>query len=271
MYSEYYGLTFNPFDKQQLTEKERYESKDFSEATKRLNYLKDIQGIGVFTGKSGIGKSYTLKCFASSLNPNLYDIRYMCLTTVSVKEFYKGLCSALGLSVYGGKSVLFCAVKEQIYSMSTEKGAPLILVIDEAQFLPQSILNDLRMLMNFNYDTRNCFTMILSGENYLNRTLKGAANDSLRQRILVHYNFQGLSPDEVTKYIVHKLEKAGGSKALINDAALTAIASSAQGCPRVIDGIMREAISIGAQNEKKVIDQETIEAAIEMRQIVYQE
>ena len=84
MYSEYYGLTFNPFDKQQLTEKERYESKDFSEATKRLNYLKDIQGIGVFTGKSGIGKSYTLKCFASSLNPNLYDIRYMCLTTVSV-------------------------------------------------------------------------------------------------------------------------------------------------------------------------------------------
>lgn len=49
MYSSFYGLTFNPFDKQQLKEKDHFISRDFTEMTNRLNYLKDIRGIGVFT------------------------------------------------------------------------------------------------------------------------------------------------------------------------------------------------------------------------------
>lgn len=49
MYSSFYGLTFNPFDKQQLKEKDHFISRDFTEMINRLNYLKDIRGIGVFT------------------------------------------------------------------------------------------------------------------------------------------------------------------------------------------------------------------------------
>ena len=49
MYNSYYGLTFNPFDKQQLKEKDHFISRDFNKMTNRLNYLKDIRVIGVFT------------------------------------------------------------------------------------------------------------------------------------------------------------------------------------------------------------------------------
>ena len=45
MYSSFYGLTFNPFDKQQLKEKDHFISRDFTEITNRLNYLKDIRGL----------------------------------------------------------------------------------------------------------------------------------------------------------------------------------------------------------------------------------
>ena len=51
MYNSYYGLSFNPFDKQQLKEKDHFISRDFTEMTNRLNYLKDIRGIGVFTAR----------------------------------------------------------------------------------------------------------------------------------------------------------------------------------------------------------------------------
>ena len=68
MYNSYYGLTFNPFDKQQLKEKDHFISRDFTEMINRLDYLKDIRGIGVFTARPGMGKSYALRCFASSLN-----------------------------------------------------------------------------------------------------------------------------------------------------------------------------------------------------------
>ena len=57
MYNSFYGLSFNPFDKQQLKEKDHFISRDFQEMTNRLNYLKDVRGIGVFTARPGMGKS----------------------------------------------------------------------------------------------------------------------------------------------------------------------------------------------------------------------
>ena len=45
MYNSYYALTFNPFDKQQLKEKDHFISRDFTEMTNRLNYLRDIRAL----------------------------------------------------------------------------------------------------------------------------------------------------------------------------------------------------------------------------------
>ena len=74
MFSSYYGLSYNPFDKQQIQEKDHFVSHDYNEMINRLTYLKEIRGIGVFTARPGMGKSYALRCFAASLNPSLYHI-----------------------------------------------------------------------------------------------------------------------------------------------------------------------------------------------------
>ena len=58
MYTDYYGLSFNPFDKQMVKEKDAFESEDFREMTARLEYLKEIRGIGVFTASPGMGKTF---------------------------------------------------------------------------------------------------------------------------------------------------------------------------------------------------------------------
>ena len=70
----------------------------------RLNYLKDVLGIGLFTASSGMGKSHSMRCFKDSLNENLYDMHYICLSTVSVGEFYKLLCEELGLAAQKSKA-----------------------------------------------------------------------------------------------------------------------------------------------------------------------
>ncbi len=43
MYTDFYGLSFNPFDKQMIKEKDAFESEDFREMTARLEYLKEIR------------------------------------------------------------------------------------------------------------------------------------------------------------------------------------------------------------------------------------
>ena len=216
--------------------------------TNRLNYLKDIRGIGVFTARPGMGKSYALRCFAASLNPSLFHMEYLCLSTISVADFYKQLCFILGVPEKGGKTGMFKAIQEQITYLYKEKRQPLLLAIDEAQY---------------GYDSVNYFTLILCGESHLNDTLRKPVHEALRQRITVHYNYAGLSDDEVSRYILHKLQLAGASTSIIDPAALAAAHSFTQGNPRLIDNLMTDALTISSQQERKVIDAETIRAAVE--------
>ena len=262
MYNDFYSLAFNPFDKQQLPEKDCFLSGDFKEMSSRLNFLKDTRGIGLFTASPGMGKSFCLRCFAKSLNPNLYHMEYLCLSTISVADFYKQLCAILGVSDKGGKTGMFKAIQEQIYYLYREKRQPLLLAIDEAQYLSNGILNDIKMLMNYGYDSVNCFTLILCGESHLNAILRKQIHEALRQRITIHYNYQGLSDSETIDYVVHKLGCAGSSKAIIEESALKAVAGHAHGNPRLIDNLMNDAILIGAQQEKKCIDTDVILAAV---------
>jgi type II secretory pathway predicted ATPase ExeA len=227
----------------------------------RLNYLKDIRGLGVFTAVTGMGKSFALRCFEQGLNKNLYQLHYICLSTVSVADFYKQFCELLGLPNKGGKAMMFKSLKERIFYLYKEKRCPVIVVIDEAQYLGTGILMDLKMLMNFQYDSLNCFSLILSGEPHLNNNLQKPVNEALKQRITVNYNFSGLDPDEVGKYISHKISVAGGSADIIGKDALQTIVGFCHGNPRVIDKMMSNALILGAQLGKPCIDSETILAA----------
>ncbi len=266
-FTDYYGLSCTPFDKSALKEKDHFESSDFREMTSRLNYLKDVRGVGVFTARPGMGKTYVLRCFAAGLNPNLYHMEYICLSTVGVTDFYKQLCEILGLSQAGGKPALFKAIQEQIYYLYREKRQPLILAIDEAQELSTGILNDLKMIMNFKYDSLNCFTLILCGESHLNNTLSKPVHEAIRQRITVHYDFRGLSAAEIPDYVRHKIHVAGGADSIIDDAAMASVHSLSQGNPRIIDALMTDALTLGAQMDRKVIDADVIRAAANNRQL----
>lgn len=267
MDNAYYGLSHNPFDKQLLKESDSFHSDDHKAMISRLEYLKDIRGIGVFTASPGMGKSYALRCFAKSLNQNLNQMAYICLSTISVSEFYKQFSQLLGLEIKGGKTTMFKNIQERIYYLYKEKRKPLIIAIDEAQYLNAGILKDLKMLMNHGYDSVNCFSLILAGEPHLNYTLEKPIHEALKQRITVHYNYVGLSDDEVCQYIHHKLANAGGASSIINDAAISATHSYSRGNPRLIDNVMNYALDLGSQMDKKTIDADVIMAAIEAQSL----
>ena len=259
--NSFYGLSCNPFSKKALNAKDCFESNDYRQMIDRLNFLKDVNGIGVFTAKPGMGKSFVLDCFNKSLNTNLHQMLYICLSTISVGEFYRQLCDILGLDARGGKTVMFKAIQDRIFYLFKEKRCPLILAIDEAQYLNSGILNDLKMLMNYQYDSLNCFSLILSGETRLNFNLEKPVHEALKQRITVHYNFKGLSPDEISDYIHHKISLAGGASSILAPNAIPTIAGFCHGNPRIIDNLMSDALVLGIQLNAKTIDAEVIMAA----------
>jgi type II secretory pathway predicted ATPase ExeA len=262
MFNGYYGFTRNPFDKHFLTEKDAFDSRDHVEMTSRLSYLKNIRGIGVFTSPPGFGKTFALRCFVKTLDRNLHEAAYVCLSTDNTTEFYRQFCMALGIDAPHGKPAMYRAIQERLYHLFKEKRKPFLLILDEAHELSTDILKDLKMIMNHDFDSVNCFTMVLAGEPHLNRTLEKAVHEALRQRVAVHYGFGGLSDQETEQYLFHKIRVAGAAGPILGDGTVPGIIGYAGGCPRLVDNLMNEALTLGAQLEKPSLDPETIMAAV---------
>jgi len=83
MYLSYYGMKCNPFDKN-ISTKDAFESEDFANAISRLNYLKEVKGLGLIIGSPGLGKTFLLRYFNESLNKDLYKVIYIYITNIIV-------------------------------------------------------------------------------------------------------------------------------------------------------------------------------------------
>src|SRR5690554_3939605 len=235
MFTVYYGMDFNPFSKE-IDIKHHFKSTDYVQATSRLEYLKKSKGIGVLTGEPGCGKTFSLRCFSNSLNKNLYKIVYIPITTLTVKEFYRALCDGLGVIPSYKKVDLFKQIQESIYTYSTKNITPVI-VIDEVQFISNSILDDLRIILNFDMDSKNYCIAILCGQPKLVLQLNRQAHEALRQRVTVNFAFKGLTREEVKDYILSRLKCSGVSEPIFEDNSYEFIFSSTGGCVRQINNL----------------------------------
>lgn len=259
MFKQFYNMTMNPFEKS-IKEKDAYLSRDLKEMISRLEYLNDTRGIGLFTATPGSGKTFALRCFAKKVNPNLTKVIYLCFTTVSTTEFYRQFCVSLGIEPSTRKSDMFKSIKDYMESMSNDKRVHYILVWDEAQYLNNDILKDLKLLMNFSMDSKDCFSLVLIGQPVLNNILDKQIHEALKQRIVINYNFEGLSEVEAIDYIHSRLSISGASPKIFDDNAALAAYRSCAGSIRRLNMILTKALIMGAQHEKNVIDTDIIMA-----------
>lgn len=257
MYRSYWGMEFNPFDKE-LLESKFYHGTDYEETMKRLEYLRNIRGIGLFTGLPGTGKTACLRAFASGLNPNLYKVIYLQMTTISTNEFYKDLAMGLGLEPAYRKIDNFRTIQERIRSMYREQKVTLVIIIDEAQYLSRYILADLKLLMNFDMDSRNYAVLILAGQPVLNNTLSMQLHEALRQRIVINYNLCGMTMDEVASYATDRMKLCGVTQEVFEKSALEAAFGCCGGSIRRLNNLLHKALMIGCEQKSSSITTEII-------------
>ena len=260
MLKTFWGMEFNPFDRG-ISEKSCFKSIDFNQATARLEHLKNVKGIGLFTGLPGTGKTYTLRCSAAALNTNLYKIVYIPLSTVTVMEFYRSLAFGLDLEPASKKVDLFKSIQERITSLTKDKRITPFIVIDEAQYLKTEVLNDIVLLLNFDMDSKNYAIFILNGHPTLNNTLSKQVHEALRQRIVINYNFEGISRCEMESYISSRLEICGVHESIFNPNSLEAIYSCCSGSIRKLNSMVEKCLLIGAQTKTRIITTEMVMSA----------
>lgn len=258
MYKLFYGLSFNPFEKG-LPSQYVFESADYKEFSSRMEYFKAAKGFACVYGEPGSGKTTSLRAFTAKLNPQLFRVVYLPLSTTTVQDFYRHLAMGLGLLPKFRKVELFHQIQEQIVKSAVQKNLTTFIIIDEAQFIQHAILHDLRLLFNFQMDSKNYACVLLIGQPLLLNLLSLQIHLPLKQRIAIHYGFKGLSKDEVPSYLTTLLKAAGVTEPLFTPEAIEAIYAFSSGFPRKINALAEKALLLGCQEKTKAIDAEIIQ------------
>src|SRR5271157_3776702 len=119
--------------------------------------------------------------------------------------------------------------------MALNKRVTPIIILDEAQNIPGFMLEEIRLLSNFDFDTKSIVRFVLSGHKLLQQRLAGLENEALRQRITLKFHLQGLTLEETCGYIRHQLTIAGSSASLFTDPVMIKIYEDSKGLPRMIN------------------------------------
>ena len=250
-YHTRYGLEFNPFVKN--SKEILVDTKEAKEVSFRLDYLAKTKGFGLLTGAPGRGKTTAIRNWAASLNPSLYNVVYSSLSTLTVQDFYRNLAQELGAQPAFRKPDNFRLIQNEITRLALEKRKTPVIIIDEANYISNAVLNDLKMLFNFEMDSRDRAVVLLAGLPLLNATLRLTIHEPFRQRIVMNYNMEGISKEEGRTYISKKLAGAGCHHTVFEDAAVEAILNAADGTPRIINKLCNACLLIGDSSNAATI------------------
>ena len=127
-YISRYGLEYNPFIKN--SKEYLVETNEYNEVMFRLNYLLNNKGFGVLTGSPGNGKTTIIRNWAKSLNPSLYKVVYVALSTLTTHEFYKNLAATMELEPASNKSTNFKNIQNEINRYYLDKRITPVIIID---------------------------------------------------------------------------------------------------------------------------------------------
>jgi len=257
-----YGLEFNPFLKN--SKDILIDTSEYREISHRLDFLLQSKGFGVITGQPGRGKTTAIRNWAMGLNKSKYKVVYISLSTVTVLEFYKQLATELGLESKYKKNENFRIIQTEINRLSIEKKVTPVIILDEANYISSAILNDLKIMFNFEMDSKDRAVVLLVGLPQLNNTLRLTHHEPLRQRIIVNYHMEELNKEESRKYIEEKIKSSGGVlEEIAENNAIEAVVNAGSGTPRVINRIFDNALKIGSLRNEKMISAETIMKAVD--------
>lgn len=265
MYCEFYQLTERPFN---VTPDPKflYLNARYREALASLNYgITQRKGFITLIGEAGTGKTTLLKKLLEDLDTKTKSV-FIFNTNVTFEEILEYIFAEFDLPVHNGKKLYMLQRLNSFLLEELRGGSNVALLIDEAQDLEFSVLEDLRLLSNLETAKEKILQIVLSGQPELGQKLSNPILRQLRQRIGINCRLLPLSRDEITEYIRFRLQAAGcPDLRLFSREAEDQIYHFSRGIPRLVNVVCDNALVIGYALGKKRIGADVItEAAADL-------
>lgn len=265
MYAEYYKLTGKPF---QLTPDPDLfvETETHKRALAYLTYgLSQNEGFVVVTGEVGAGKTTLVGRLIRQNLGSETMIGSIVTSQVDSDSMLKLALSAFNIPSDGTQKADHLRAFERFLRMQAAEGKKTVLVVDEAQNLTFDALEELRMLSNFQDDSRPLLQTVLVGQPEFRATISGSPElEQLRQRVIASHHLMPMQADEVKLYIEERLRRSGWQgNPSFSDEAIAALARASRGVPRSLNNLAGRALLFAALDERSDIDAALVEDVIE--------
>jgi len=242
MYLDFHGFRERPFN---LTPDPHFVflSKTHKEAFAHLLYgIHDRVGFIGLTGEVGSGKTTVLRALLSQLDPEHHRTALIFNPCLSAPELLQNINREFGITTSSNTLGPLEALNQFLLQQNAE-GHTAVLIIDEAQDLEASALEQIRLISNLETDREKLIQIILSGQPELAQILERNEMRQLSQRIVVRYHLQPMDFQDTVDYVSHRLQVAGGRNGLIfSRGALKQIYRYSQGLPRLINAACDRAL-----------------------------
>lgn len=264
MYETFYGLKEEPF---RLTPDSRlcFNHPSYKNAKAYMQYaLYRREGFVVVTGQPGTGKSTLISDLTSEFDGGQVKFTSINCTQVQADDLIRLI--ALNFELDGTteyKSLLLHGLK-QLFLKLHQEGRRSLLIIDEAQDLPEGALEELRLLTNLQQNNQPLLQIFLVGQSELRKTIRSPQLEQLHQRIVATCHLEPLNPDDTENYIMYRLEQVGwNDNPTFDPRVFEPIQKVSKGIPRLINLVCSRLMLHGMVEEKSHIDMKDLKVVLD--------
>ncbi len=259
MYKSYYGLRKKPFPTTPDPD-HVYMSRGYAYTYAHLEYaLREDRGFLIITGEPGSGKTSLINLLVKEFE-TVFRIEIMRPDVGKPGSFLETFCLQLGVDLTGIGTTEILGTIKKFLIRQRGAGNRVIFIVDDAQNLPDTALEEIRILANLEINKRYLVQIILVGQKGLGeKLLKNKLRQFIR-RVTVCCRLQGLEHDEIKQYISYRLKTVGESAypEIFDKGAIEAIYYNSKGIPKIVNIISEAALLYGYADELKIINEEVI-------------
>lgn len=263
----FFGFNKIPFTKYIWSSK-MFEARSQRELLEGLHYSLEVRGISLVIGSPGSGKSITLRKFKDELSPQYYQPFYLWNTRVSPVGFLRSLCRTFQLPLRPYIADMFDAVNIYLGGLEDTLGKYPVLIFDECDNLSREVLEYIRLLMNYQMDSEERFSVVMCGTEKLQNILREHAHTAFRQRITYCHKLRPFSFEDARAYVNYHLTRVDGAPEVFSDGAVDLIFQMSRGLPRVMNQVAIQSLIHAAIHKKERIDENLIRRNVDINLLI---
>jgi type II secretory pathway predicted ATPase ExeA len=257
----HFGYHSTPFTRE-IAVRHRFRNEVFDEPLQALARVMAERMSAALIAPSGTGKTVLLRALREEhLPPVRYHVQYIKVTNLSKREMCREIALAVGVSPVGSYPSLVRSIQERYLSLYDTDGLRLVLILDDAHDLEPEVLGIIRILTNFEMDSRLILSVLLAGQPPLLELLRTAALDDVAKRLGHYATLRLLSRTETQAYLEHRSAAAGAKTLPFDTASLDAIYEIGRGNLRATDSLALKSLEIAHDQNAPAVDQVHVVAA----------